>query len=336
MRAIVFDRFGAPAEVLQLRDTPPPQPGPGQVLVRMLASPINPSDLMMIRGVYGMLPTLPATPGFEGVGRVEAAGSGLLGKFLVGKRVSVLNSVTGSWRDQTIVSARQAIPLSNGIPTDQAAMFFVNPATAYIMTRQALNVPRGEWLLQTAAGSALGRMVIRLGRLYGFKTLNVVRRPEQAQELLRLGGDAAIAVAPEQLPEEVRKITGGDGVRYAIDPVGGELGSAVVRCLGLGGRMLVYGTLSGEPLVFSPRELMTPATSIQGFWLGRWMTNLGLLGKLRLVRKVGKLIKAGVLVSEVGQSFPLERIGEAVTAAEETGHSGKVLLRIGNGEKPSR
>src|SRR4051794_14488042 len=103
MKAIVFDRFGDPAEVLQVRDVPEPQPGPGQVRVRMLASPINPSDLLVVRGEYGRRPTLPATPGFEGVGVVEQAGSGLLARRVLGKRVAVLNSRGGNWQEQVVI-----------------------------------------------------------------------------------------------------------------------------------------------------------------------------------------------------------------------------------------
>src|SRR5688500_16050142 len=99
MRAVVFESFGEPADVLRARDRPEPQPKAGEVRVRMLASPVNPSDLMTVRGVYGQLPTLPATPGYEGVGVVEAAGGGLIGKFLVGKRVAVLNRAGGNWAE---------------------------------------------------------------------------------------------------------------------------------------------------------------------------------------------------------------------------------------------
>src|SRR5438132_8658236 len=193
MQAVVFEKFGEPAEVLRSCDVPAPDPGPGEVRVRMLAAPVNPSDLLTVRGQYARLPKLPSTPGFEGVGIVESAGRGLWGRFLVGKRVAALSSPTGSWAELALVSARQAIPLSDALPLEQAAMFFVNPATAYIMTRRVLAVPAGEWLLQTAAGSALGRMVIRLGKRFGFRTINVIRRPEQAAELKALGADVIIA-----------------------------------------------------------------------------------------------------------------------------------------------
>jgi NADPH:quinone reductase-like Zn-dependent oxidoreductase len=328
MRAIVFERFGEPADVLQARDAPEPVPGPGEVRVRMLVAPVNPSDLMTVRGVYGRLPTLPATPGLEGVGVVEANGGGLLGRLLLGRRVAVLNSRTGSWAAQAVLPVKQAIPLSNRLPVEQAAMFFVNPATAYIMTREVLRVPPGDWLLQTAAGSALGRMIIRLGKRFGFKTINVVRRHEQKAELQALGADAVVVEGDGDLAAHVRTLTGA-GVRYAVDPVGGKTGSAVVRCLGLGGRMLVYGTLSPDPLTFSPRELMVPGASIEGFWLSNWMSHQKLPTKLRLRSVLTKLILEGTLTSEVGATFGIDAIADAVRAAEQPGRAGKVLLKLG-------
>ncbi len=210
MKAIVCDRWGEPEEVLQVRDVAEPTPGRGQVRVRMLASPINPSDLLMVRGQYGRQPPLPATPGFEGVGIVES-GSGLLARRVMGRRVAVLGSGGGNWQEHVVIPARQAVPLPKELSDEQAATFFVNPASALILTRYVLQVPPGAWLLQTAAGSTLGRMVIRLGQHFGFRTLNVVRRREQAEELLRLGGTAAIATNDESLAERVPALTGGAG-----------------------------------------------------------------------------------------------------------------------------
>jgi NADPH:quinone reductase-like Zn-dependent oxidoreductase len=333
MPAAVFERFGEPAEVLQLLDEPTPEPQTGELLVRMLASPVNPSDLMTIRGIYGKAPKLPAVPGYEGVGIVEASHAGLYGRLLVGKRVAVMNQAGGNWQSKVAVPAKSVIPLPGGLPVEQAAMFFVNPAAAYLMTRQVLAVPQGEWLVQTGAGSALGRMVIRLGRHYGFKTLNVVRRAEQAAELTALGADAVVPFDPAtqsamEFVDAVSRHVGPNGVRYAIDPVGGATASAVIACLGRSGRLLVYGTLSPEPLTFSSRTLMTVGARVEGFWLSLVMEQMPFLSKLGLIRQLTKLIQQGVLHSEVGAEFPLTDVRSAVQAAEQTGKPGKVLLRI--------
>jgi NADPH:quinone reductase-like Zn-dependent oxidoreductase len=327
MKAVVLEKWGDPEEVLEVREVPDPQPGRGEVRVRMLASPINPSDLLMIRGEYGRKPRLPATPGFEGVGVVEA-GSGLLARRVMGRRVAVLNSTTGNWQEKVVVPARQAVPVPRELTDEQAATFFVNPASALAMTRYVLDIPPGAWLLQTAAGSALGHMVIRLGKRYRFRTLNVVRRREQAEELLRAGGDAAVATNEESLYEKVQALTGGQGVPFAIDSVGGDTGTQALSCLGRGGRMVIYGTLAGEPIHIDPRVLIVGQKRVQGFWLSEWVRDQSVLTMLMLFRKIGKLLREGTLTSEVGKSFPLDEVRAAVHVAAQQGRQGKVLLRI--------
>lgn len=338
MKAAVFEQFGEPAQVLGVREVPDPEPGPGEVRVRMISSPINPSDLLVVRGRYGVLPRLPATPGFEGVGVVDKVGPGLLGRMVDGKRVAVINSRGGNWAEFAVIPARQARPIPADIPDDQAATFFVNPATVLALVRHVLRVPRGEWLLQSAAGSTLGKMIIKLGRHDGFKTLNVVRRSEAKEELSRLGGDAVISSSEGPIDEQVKRTVGGDSVRYALDPVGGETGSAVFRSLGPGGKLVVYGTLSGEPIQADPRQLISGRKVIEGFWLGHWMRDRSIPASLLLFREIASLIRQGVLDSEVGSSFRLDEIKKAASEAEAVGRGGKVLLKLDSptsaGESP--
>jgi NADPH:quinone reductase len=331
MKALVFQRFGEPSEVLQLQEVPATEPGPGQVRVRMLASPINPSDLMTVRGQYGRLPTLPATPGFEGVGVVDAAGPGLLAKLRglkPGRRVAVLNNTGGNWQQQVVLPARNAVPVADDLPDEQVATFFVNPATALIMTQAVLKVPRGEWLLQTAAASALGRMVIRLGKHFGFHTLNVVRRPDQAEDLRRAGAEHVLISSGEQLAKSVRELTGG-GVKFALDPVGGPLSQAVIEALAPGGRLLVYGTLSGEAIPLDPRSLISGQKSVVGFWLSDWAKTQGVFQMLRLFRQVQSLMRQKVLTTEIAGAFAIEDFQRALTQAQAQGRTGKVLGRRG-------
>jgi NADPH:quinone reductase-like Zn-dependent oxidoreductase len=329
MKAVVFDTFGDPEQVLRVRDVPAPTPKPSEVRVRMLASPINPSDLMTIRGQYGKRPPLPATPGFEGVGIVEE-GSGLLAWRVKNKRVAVLNSASGNWQEQVVIPARQAVPVPDSLTDEQAATFFVNPASALVMTRYVLRIPPGAWLLQTAAASALGRMVIRLGQLDGFRTLNVVRRREQAEELLRAGGTAAFATNDEKLSERVLALTNGDGVPFAIDAVGGETGTQALQCLSRRGRMLLYGTLAGEPIQIDPRVLIVGQKRVEGFWLSEWARDQGILTMVGLFNRIGKLIQSGTLSTDIGPTFSLDEIQAAVRQAAQPGRQGKVVLRIGS------
>jgi NADPH2:quinone reductase len=262
---------------------------------------------------------------------IDAAGPGLLRLLRglkPGRRVAVLNGGGGNWQEQVVLPARQVVPVADDLPDEQVAMFFVNPSTALIMTQAVLKVAPGQWLLQTAAGGALGRMVIRLGKHFGFRTINVVRRAEQAEELRRQGAEHVVATAKESVADKVKALTGGAGVKYALDAVGGAMGKAAVEAMGAGGRMLVYGTLSDEPIALDPRVLMVGEKSIMGFWLSEWVRNQGVLSMLKTFRQVQSLMRQGVLTSEVSSSHVLEDYQRALTQAQSSGKSGKVLLRM--------
>ncbi len=332
MKAIVFDQFGPPGDVLSVRELPQRDPAPGQVRVRMRLAPMNPSDMMTVRGQYGRLPTLPATPGFEGMGTIDAVGPGFLAKIRglrPGKRVAVLHGDGGSWAEEVVLSARNVVLLPDDLPDDQAAAFFVNPATAIVMVNKVLHVPKGSWLLQTAAGSALGRMMIRLGKHQGFRTLNLIRRPDGAEELKKLGADEVVVTSQSNVDDAVRKITDGEKVPYAIDCVGGAMGLDAVKSLGAGGRLLLYGTLSGEPIPLNPRDLIGGGKRIEGFWLSDWVKQQHPIAMLGLFAQIKSLMKAGVLTTAVEATYSFDRIKEAAAHSERPGRTGKILLRLG-------
>ncbi|HEV7842628.1 MAG TPA: zinc-dependent alcohol dehydrogenase family protein, partial [Pyrinomonadaceae bacterium] len=226
MKSVRFYEFGNPAEMLRVEDVPQPEPVANQVLVKLRARSINPSDLLMVRGVYGALPKLPATPGLEGMGEVAVVGPGVK-NLRPGQRVIPLG-VSGTWQEYLLADEKQLIPVPDSVSDQTAAQFVVNPLTAWIMTIEELQLQPGEWLLQTAAGSTLGRVVLQIASLRGFKTINVVRRREQVEELKSLGADEVICTETEDLVERVREITGKPGLTKAIDAVGGETGGAVV------------------------------------------------------------------------------------------------------------
>jgi NADPH:quinone reductase-like Zn-dependent oxidoreductase len=292
----------------------------------MIASPVNPYDLLVVKGRYGALPKLPATPGFEGVGVVEKSGGGLIGRFAVGKRVAVLNDRGGNWAEYVVIPARQARPVAADIPDEQVASFFVNPASVLAMVRHILKVPKGEWLLQSAAGSELGKMLIRFCRREGIPTINVVRRNDAVEELKALGGDVVISSADSPIEPQVRAVTKGVGVKFAVDSVGGETGTQLFKSLAEGGRFLLYGVLSEEPIRIDPREMIAGRRVVQGFWLGHWMRERNIPSSLLLFREIARQIREGVLSTDVGAQFSLDAIGDAVAAAEVVGRRGKVLL----------
>lgn len=342
---------------IQVSDLPVPEPGPGQIRVRMLKSPVNPSDLNYVRGTYHTAlqrtiwnqgtadgaqvyydpdlktacPQPPFALGGEGMGVVDATGSGLLARRLHGKRVAIASGPpNGTWQEYTVVDARRSVALPADISDEQGAMFFVNPITAYVLTREVLSVPRGAWLLLTAAGSALGKSIVRMSKLYGFKTLCVVRSGENSGELRSLGADAVVETNHQDLIAEVFRLTSGKGVSYALDCVGGELTSMVVRCLGLDGKLVLYGTLADDPIQIPVRDLMMPVADISGFLLPNWMLQQSSLKLLSVLRQVKKLMVKGVFDTQVGQRFPLDQVADAVAVSLQTGRTGKVMLEIAN------
>lgn len=332
MKALQFDNHGEPLEVLKLRDVESKPVAAGQARVRMIMSPINPSDLLRVRGLYGTMSSYPATPGFEGVGIVEEVKSPIAKMVLgikPGRKVVVLNQHSGNWQQEVVVPAMRLFPVPEGVSDTDAASFFVNPATAWIMVKHELKVAPGAWLLQSASGSALGKMVIKLGKHLGFKTINLVRRAETAETLKKLNPDVIIDTSKEDMIARVKEITKGEGVRYAIDAVGGPTAGQVIQCLGMHGHCLLYGSLDWSAGEFTNRHFIGNGLKVEGFALQQWSARHSKLQMLSLLKQVGKLMQAGVLSSEVAQVFPLEQYMDAIQAADSAGRQGKILLQIG-------
>ena len=344
---------------IRIEDVAIPEPGRGQVRVRMLMCPVNPSDFHYVRGTYYQAleriiwnqgrttadprvcfdperstecPAPPYTLGGEGVGIVDACGGGFLAKRLKGKRVAVAGGgpPRGTWQEFAVVDAKRAVVVPDSLVDEQAAMYLANPISAYVLVREVLKVSRGSWVLITAAGSALGKSVVRMGKREGFRTICVVRSSANTAELAALGADAVIETDRHDLITEVARLTAGQGVDSALDCVGGQLASDVVRCLGLNGRLVVYGTLADSPIAIPSRDLMMPLAQVSGFYFGNWMAQQSPLKALSVLRAVKRLTTEGVFHTDVAEIYPLDQAAMAVAASLKQGRTGKVMLRIGS------
>jgi NADPH:quinone reductase-like Zn-dependent oxidoreductase len=324
MQSVRFHEFGNPADVLRLEDIQQAEPGMHQVLVRLRARSINPSDLLTVRGLYGSLPKLPATPGLEGMGEVVAIGE-QVNHLRLGQRVIPLG-VQGTWQEYILAQSAQLIPVPDSVSDQTAAQFVVNPLTAWIMTIEELSLEPGEWLLQTAAGSTLGRVVLQIARLRGFKTINVVRRRDQVEELKTLGADEVICTDEEDIVERVKEITGKAGLSKAIDAVGGETGAAALSALGRNGAMLIYGLLSGQPLPIDGGRMIFTTTTLRGFWLSEWLRAAAPERQQAVTAELLRSMASNEIVPPVEAEYPLAEVLAAVKHAERRGRSGKVLL----------
>ncbi|WP_416898201.1 MAG: MDR family NADPH-dependent oxidoreductase [Minwuia sp.] len=328
MKQMQFTRFGNPAEVAEIVEVDPPgPPGPGRVNVQVLASPINPADLLNMEGRYGAeLPKLPQTQGAEGVGRVTEIGEGV-------DNVKVGDLVTpparGMWREMVQGPARGLVALPPEADILQLSMLRANPATAWLMLKDYVDLQQNDFVIQNAANSAVGRHVIRLARSQGWRTVNVVRRPELIDELTALGADHVL-VESEDLDDEVQRVTGGDLPKLGIDAVGGVSVQRLARCVADGATVVNYGLLSGDPLMIDARETVFRDITLKGFWLATWFATAD-PGEIAATYAIlGKKMAEGLLEVPVEATYPLSKVKEAVAHAARDGRSGKIVLTMGD------
>jgi len=327
VRALRFAEHGEPARVLRLEQLESPEPGAGEVRLRMTYRPINPSDLLTVRGLYPIQPKLPGSPGLEGVGVVDAVGSGVSG-IPVGARAISLAGQPGTWAEQFVIPAAAALLVPDAVADRTAAQILVNPMTAWAMLTNELSLASGDWLLQTAAGSTLGRLVIQLAKQRCLRTINVVRRRARRQELLDIGADAVIVTEDESLVDRVRSITKGRGVVGAIDSVAGPETAQVARCLAMNGTMLTMGVLSGNPVAtIDTADLLFKGATIRGFWLTNWFQRQTPEMVERAMSEVLTLLATHRLEPVVEAEYELADFAAAIAHSERPGRKGKVLLR---------
>lgn len=324
MQAAQLTAFGPAADVLRVVDLPDPTPGPGEVVIEMIAAPINPADLNIIEGKYGELPELPAILGNEGSGRIAALGPGVTG-FSVGDLV--LTRTFGNWTRRLVARAANVIRLPANVDPLQASMFIVNPPTAWAMMEDFVTLQPGDWLVQNAANSAVGRSVIQLARARGVRTLNVVRRPELVAELTALGADVVVTEDVD-LRKETATLCGGVRPRLAFNAVGGASALNLANSLCDGGTHVTYGAMGRQPLKLPNGLLIFRLLTFSGFWLRRWNETASREQLDRVFAELSRLSVAGSLHLPIHRIYPLAEIHAALDEAARESRAGKVLLDL--------
>lgn len=322
MKVVEFSRLGRPADVLELKHFPDQAPGAGEVSVKVLATPIHPANLLQIAGEYAAAPPLPSIPGGEGIGVVSALGAGVE-HLQVGQHV-LLAGVGGTWRDSLIAPAAALIPAPPG-DVEQLSMMAVNPLTAHLMLSEFADLEAGDWIIQSAANSAVGEMVIQLAALRGINTVNVVRRESLIDPLKALGGTVVLLDGPD-LEARVSAATGGANIRLAFDAVAGKTFEHLVETLGYGASIVPYGTLSGQAPELNMRAIIANDVRPRGFWLAKWFETASDEAKQSALGALVPLIASGQIKTKIDSKFSLDQIGDAVTRAAADGRDGKVLL----------
>lgn len=320
-KQLVFRQTGKPAEVLELQHFTPAAPQAGEVLVRIHAAPINPADLNTIEGTYGVKPPLPAVPGIEGCGVVEASGSP---DFLAGDRVVFLRRAS-TWATHTTVPADSLFKLPADIDPVQAAMLKVNPATAWRLLHGFENLTKGDWIVQNLGNSAVGRCVIQLARDLGIRTISFVRRPEVIGELTALGADHVLTDDDDGL-QAAKDILGGANAALAFNAVGGDSALRLMKLLRESGTHVTYGAMGRKPVTLPNGLLIFRDIRVRGLWVTKWVENATESEVRSTYQNLANRIAAGTLVQPVDRTFALESFREALARLESPERDGKVLF----------
>jgi NADPH:quinone reductase-like Zn-dependent oxidoreductase len=325
MRAVQLTAYGDPVEGLKYVDIPETDaPGPNQVLIGVDFSPLNQSDLSLARGIYGVRPALPTVIGNEGVGRVLAMGAGVK-NVKVGDRVlAPLSSFT--WRERMVVSANGLFALPADADPRQLSMLAINPPTAALLLSEYVNLKPGEWVVQNAANSAVGRWVIAFAKARGLKTVNIVRRRELVPELQAIGGDVVVVDSPD-VSKEIKAAVGQAELRLALDGVSGPATGVLASTLSPHGTLVSYAAMSNAPMSISPLDVIFKPLTVRGFWLGHPESTAK---SAPAVAQAAEMIASGRVQIPVAATYPLSSIKEAVAHALR---GGKILLDIAGSSK---
>ncbi|MGD0120390.1 MAG: zinc-dependent alcohol dehydrogenase family protein, partial [Candidatus Binatus sp.] len=320
MRAVQLIAYGNPLEGLKYVDLPEPEaPGPNEVLVGVEFSPLNPSDLLLAQGIYGIRPALPTVIGGEGVGRILAVGAGVKNVKVGDRVVAPLSSFT--WRERMVISAQGLFALPAGADPQQLSMLAINPPTAALLLSEYVDLKPGEWVVQNAANSSVGRWVIAFAKARGLKTVNIVRRPELVAELKAIGGDVVVVDSPD-VSKEIKAAVGKAELRLALDGVSGPATGVLASTLSPHGTLVSFAAMSEARMSISPLDVIFKPITIRGFWLGHPESTAKSAAP---IAQAAEMIASGRVHIPVTATYPLSSIKEAVAHAQR---GGKILLEV--------
>ncbi|MEZ6093366.1 MAG: zinc-dependent alcohol dehydrogenase family protein [Pirellulaceae bacterium] len=302
-------------------------PSSWELVVEIEAFPINPADLAMLHGNYGWLAKPPSSIGMEAVGRIVEQGKSV-NNFKTGDRVVIL--ANNNWAQRRKVPATLAVKIPESVDPLQAAMLKVNPLTALKLLQQSDQLSPGEFVVQNAPLSNVGRYVLQIAKQLGLKTLNLVRDESQLETVQQLGGDVAV-LDNDEVVASITELTGGIPVRLALDGVAGHATNRIAKCLVEGGSIVNFGMLSNEPCLLSPEHTIFRNIQLTGFWLTKVLNKLSSTARTEAITQLANWAAEGKIHGEIDSTFSIEQIGSAIRRSEQRGRNGKVIV-LPNGE----
>ncbi|MEM7289847.1 MAG: alcohol dehydrogenase catalytic domain-containing protein, partial [Pseudomonadota bacterium] len=281
-----------------------PEPGDGEVLVRVIMASINPSDLHFIKGEYGIPRRAGVPAGFEAVGEVIKAGKG--GEGLVGKRVSCFGSASGVWADYAIAAVPTCIPLRDDVRDEDASAMLVNPLTAIGMYEEATS-NRNDAFIMTAAASQLCKLISGLAKEDGKQAISIVRRDEQIEPLKELGSSHVLNCTSEGFAKEIGGLIQELKPRVMLDAVADQISSSIFSAMPSRARWMIYGKLSTEmPVLEQPGQFIFMGKQIEGFWLTQWMKDKPVNDQIAASMRVQELFATGKWKTDVAAVISLK------------------------------
>ncbi len=303
-------------------ELPLPSPGPGQVLIRLRAASVNPSDVHFIKGEYGQPRVKGAAAGFEGCGDVIATGSGA--EALQGQRVAFVAAGSGAWAEYVVTQAQMCIPLRPEISDDDGAAQIVNPLTAMAMVDIART--EGEAFVVSAATSQLGKLMCSLGRDLGLQPIAIVRRAEATDALKDLGAAEVLVTGDPDVAAQFAAISARLKPRVFLDAVADQLSEQVFCAMPSGARWVCYGKLSPDlPKLTQMGQLIFMSKRIEGFWLTRWMMDTPPADQIRVVAEVQARFADGRWKTDISERLALRDVVPNLAAALKKS-DGKVII----------
>ncbi|MCC6202194.1 MAG: zinc-binding dehydrogenase [Gammaproteobacteria bacterium] len=322
MRQVLFDRCGEPGEVLYLADVDVPRPGPGEAVLRVLLAPLHPADLVIVEGTYVPPEAFPAAAGIEAVGVVESVGQGV-DRALIGTRCAIAR-VRGAWAEHLLAPAASLIPVIEGLPDELACQIQINPLTAALLLQ---SVRRRGAVLNVAAGSAVGHLVAQFGAARGRCIIDLVRSETTAAALRAEGRRHVVDTSAPNWYAAVRAAAAGEPIVAAFDPVAGPFSQELLTLLDAGGELVLYGSLSGQPVEVSAMALAARDLAVRGFWLAPWMAQTPADEQVRVLTDIQHRLINKELTIPIAGVYRLDSLQDALREARRPGRRGKVLLR---------
>ncbi|MCK8785783.1 NAD(P)H-quinone oxidoreductase [Roseomonas sp. NAR14] len=322
---------GGPPEVLRPATAPLPHPGPGELLIRVLAAGVNRPEVAQRQGAYPPPPGASPILGLEAAGEVAALGEGVTG-WRVGDRVCALCN-GGAYAEYVVAPATQALPWPRGYDALRAAALPETYFTVWVNVFGHGRLQAGETLLVHGGTSGIGITAIQLAKAFGATVYATAGSAAKCEAMLKLGADAAIDYRAQDFVEEVRRLTGKRGVDVVLDMVGGPYFGRNLRCLGEGGRLVIIATLGGaEAEKADLRPIMLKRLVVTGSTLRpRTAAEKGAIAEA-LRAKVWPLLESGAAAGPViHATFPLREAAEAHRLMESSAHIGKIVLRVADG-----